>query len=218
MAMLVGSLAFIDLPLLGWGILDIKGFFHHPARLLYCVIIVLLQVVSVIALPHAGLSRGDGKMPIQRQRTALRMVQFLSSAIVVAAPFSDRRGFAALPDTDLCRYAGLGLFTFGFVYMIWATACLGKQFSVQVTVQEDHELVTDGPYRFVRHPRYLGILIWITGLALVFRSWLALVLLAPLSLVLAWRMHDEETLLRNQFQSDWDAYARRTFRLIPFVY
>jgi protein-S-isoprenylcysteine O-methyltransferase Ste14 len=102
--------------------------------------------------------------------------------------------------------------------MHWAVACLDKQFSVQVTIQEDHRLVTDGPYRYLRHPRYAGVIMVFLGISLVFRSWLALPLVGTLALVLIWRIQDEEALLRREIGSDWEAYSKTTWRLIPFVF
>lgn len=102
--------------------------------------------------------------------------------------------------------------------MNWSEASLGKQFSIQVTVQENHQLVTDGPYRFLRHPRYLGIIMFNLGIALVYRSWMAMILVAALTLVLLWRIHDEESLMHQEFGADWDVYARKSWHLIPFVY
>jgi len=102
--------------------------------------------------------------------------------------------------------------------MNWAEASLGKQFSVQVTLQDGHRLVTDGLYRYLRHRRYLGIIGFNVGIALVFHSWLALVFVAGLVLVLLWRIHDEELLMRQAFGVEWETYTRRSWRLIPFVY
>jgi protein-S-isoprenylcysteine O-methyltransferase Ste14 len=65
---------------------------------------------------------------------------------------------------------------------------LRKQFSVQVTIQENHQLVTGGLYRYLRHPRYLGILVFNLGIALVFRSRLGLALVAALGGVLLVRV------------------------------
>jgi protein-S-isoprenylcysteine O-methyltransferase Ste14 len=65
--------------------------------------------------------------------------------------------------------------------------------------------VTGGPYRY---PRYLGIIVFTTGISLVFRSWLALI----------WRIRDEEALMQRSFGKDWEAYSRRSWRLIPLVY
>jgi protein-S-isoprenylcysteine O-methyltransferase Ste14 len=99
-----------------------------------------------------------------------------------------------------------------------AEATLGKQFSVQVTIQEGHRLITDGLYRTLRHPRYLGIVTYNLGVSLVFHSWLGLVLAGALALVLLWRIGDEEALMHKAFGAEWEAYARRSWRVIPFVY
>jgi len=53
---------------------------------------------------------------------------------------------------------------------------------------------------------------------LVYRSWLGLILVTVLAGVLAWRIHDEEELMHSEFGTTWEAYARRTWRLVPFVY
>jgi protein-S-isoprenylcysteine O-methyltransferase Ste14 len=215
---LVGVVIFLGLPLVGWGIRDAQGFIDHPARLSYVVLVVLLNVFIVIKFPGAGRDAGKGKKIVQRQRLAVVLLQVISLAIVIAAPYCDRRGIAVLGGFDAVRYLGLGMFSFGLVAMQWAEASLGKQFSVQVTIQEGHRLVTDGPYRCLRHPRYLGVTIFTLGISLVFRSWLAMILVAALALVLIWRIHDEEALMRQEFGTDWEAYSQKSWRLIPFVY
>jgi protein-S-isoprenylcysteine O-methyltransferase Ste14 len=217
-ALLIGIVIFSGLPLIGWGIKDAEGFISHPARLLYVVISCLLQVLVVVFIPGAGLSRGDGKMVVQRRRFVLLLLQVIPLVIVISAPYSDRHGFGVLRQAEAVRYLGLGLFSVGCAAMHWAVACLDKQFSVQVTIQEDHRLVTDGPYRYLRHPRYAGVIMVFLGISLVFRSWLALPLVGTLALVLIWRIQDEEALLRREIGSDWEAYSKTTWRLIPFVF
>jgi protein-S-isoprenylcysteine O-methyltransferase Ste14 len=64
----------------------------------------------------------------------------------------------------------------------------------------------------------LGIILFTMGISLVYRSWLALILVAALTLVLIWRIYDEEALLHQEFGTDWEAYSQRSWRLIPFVY
>jgi protein-S-isoprenylcysteine O-methyltransferase Ste14 len=216
--LLVGIAIFVGLPLVGWGLGDIPSFFSKPARLTYVVLVIVLQLLVVIRMPSVGRNRGPGTRTIRRQQVAVLLLQVLSLAIVLVAPFSDRGGIAVLAGLELLRYLGLVLFALGFVTVSWAESSLGKQFSVQVTVQEDHVLVTGGPYRHLRHPRYLGILVFNMGFSLIFRSWLALILVAALTLVLLWRIHDEEEFMHETFGSDWVAYTRRSSRLIPFLY
>ncbi|MBN1202080.1 MAG: isoprenylcysteine carboxylmethyltransferase family protein [Anaerolineae bacterium] len=217
-ALLIGIVIFIGLPLVGWGVEDVRGFFDHPARLSYVGLVLLLQVLTVIRLPAAGRSRGTGKKTGQRRNLDLVLIQVLSLAVVIAAPYSDRREIAVLGAGEIIRYLGLGMLALGFVTMHWAEVSLDRQFSIEVTIQENHKLVTGGPYRYLRHPRYLGIIIFTAGIALIYRSWAALILAAMLTLVLVWRIHAEEKLLHETFGADWEDYSRRSWRIIPFVY
>lgn len=209
---------FAGLALLGWGVQDMQSFIVHPARFGYIVLVALLQLFIVIKIPEVGRNRGNGKKIVAWQRLAVLLMQLISLAIVIVAPYSDRRAIAVLNEMAMVRYIGLVLFTLGFIMMHWAEASLGKQFSVYVTIQEDHKLVTDGPFRYLRHPRYLGIILFTTGISLVFRSWLALILVTVLTLVLLWRIYDEEALMHQEFGTDWETYCQRSWRLIPFVY
>jgi len=213
-----GIVIFAGLPLLGWGVNDLWGFISDPVRLGYIVIVVLLQLFIVIKLPEVGSNRAKGKKIVRGQRLAVLLLQVLSLAIVIAAPYCDRRNIAVMGQAEIVRYIGLVLFAIGFIGTTWAEASLGKQFSVQVEIQDSHKLVTDGPYRYLRHPRYLGIMLFTIGNSLIFRSWLALILVAALALVLIWRIQDEEALMHQQFGFEWEAYSQRSWRLIPFVY
>jgi protein-S-isoprenylcysteine O-methyltransferase Ste14 len=216
--LLVGLFIFVGIPLLAWGVGDLAGFFAHPARATFVVVTALLQVVIVLAVPDAGRGTGDGVKPVARQRVALALLQLIPLAIVALAPWGDRRGVGVLAQHDVVRWAGVALYVLALGGMEWAEASLGRQFSVQVMVQEGHRLVTGGPYRYLRHPRYLGILGFAAGYALVFRSWLGLALAVPLLVVLLWRIHDEEALMGREFGDEWAAYRARSWRLVPFVF
>jgi protein-S-isoprenylcysteine O-methyltransferase Ste14 len=106
----------------------------------------------------------------------------------------------------------------GFIVMNWAEIALGKFFSVQVTLQKNHRLITEGIYKHVRNPRYLGIITSNIGVSLVFRSWPALLLTGLLVVVLLWRIHDEEKLMGREFGGSWEAYKKRSRRLAQFIY
>ena len=215
---LVGVLLFVGLPLLGWGLADIPGFLANPARLAYVIIASLIQAVLVIIWPEVGRQGQAGTQVVRQQRIVVVLMQMLTLAIIILAPFCDRRGIAVFGDHAYLRYLGLVLITLGFIGMNWAAAALGKQFSVQVTLQQDHQLVTSGPYRYLRHPRYACILLYNLGLALLFRSWLALLLVGLLAGVLLWRIHDEETFMHQAFGAEWESYSKRSWRLIPWIY
>jgi protein-S-isoprenylcysteine O-methyltransferase Ste14 len=215
---LIGATLFIGLPLLGWGIFDIAGFFSQPTRLIYVFMVVVLNAFAVIGFPHMGQRGGETKTKVQRQKWAILMLQILSLSIVFVGPFCDRRGIAVIADCSLVRYIGLSAYFIGFIIMVWAEAYLGRQFSLEVSIQEGHRLITDGIYSHLRHPRYLGITIFSAGLALLFRSWISVILAVVTLMVLLWRIGDEEAMMHEEFGADWECYVNRSKKLIPFVY
>lgn len=218
MNLLLGLLLFVGLPIVGWGISDIAGFFRQPARLYYVISFVTVQIVLVILIPGIGQNRGEGHKTVGRQRIAVLFLQLIPLALVIIAPWSDHQEIATIGASVYTRYLGLVLFLIGFVGMHWAEAVIDRQFSVQVTIQDNHQLITHGPYRFIRHPRYLGILLFTSGIALIFRSWIGLLLSGVLLIVLFWRIHDEESLMQQEFGIAWENYTSKSWRMIPFVY
>lgn len=90
LTLLIGVVIFVGLPLLGWGLTDIQGFAADPARFGYIVLVVLLQVFVAIKFPGVGRSGGDGKKLVHRQRLAIFLLQVISLAMVIAAPYCDR--------------------------------------------------------------------------------------------------------------------------------
>ncbi|MFI5165268.1 MAG: methyltransferase family protein [Thermoanaerobaculales bacterium] len=215
---LIGIVIFVGLPVIAWGLGDLAGFLAEPARVGYVALVLLLNTIIGIRMPEVGKKRDTPRRIVPRQRVAVALLQALSLAIVIVAPYADRRGIAVLGGAEALRYVGLAMYALGLILMHWTQTYLGKQFSVQVAVQDGHRLVTDGPYRFLRHPRYLGIIVFSKGIALVFRSWLALIFVVAIACVLLWRIHDEEALMREEFGAAWDSYCRRSWRLVPFVY
>jgi protein-S-isoprenylcysteine O-methyltransferase Ste14 len=131
--------------------------------------------------------------------------------------YTDRRDIGTI-DGDAVRYLGLALFVVGSVLRVGAVFVLGRRFSGLVAIQEDHELVTGGLYRVIRHPSYLGLLLGLFGWALVFRSAIGVLVSLLLLPPLVARMNSEEALLESEFGERYSDYRRRTWRLLPFLY
>ncbi len=118
----------------------------------------------------------------------------------------------------ILRLIGVGLFALGMAGTTWAEAALGRLFSTEVTIQKEHTLITSGPFRLIRHPRYLGIILLNLGLSLTFRSWVTVVLTALFVGFLLWRISDEEKLMAETFGDRWSEYRKKTWRLIPYLF
>ena len=105
----------------------------------------------------------------------------------------------------------------GMAILISARQHLGRNWSQTVSAKEGHELVTSGPYRYVRHPMYAGGLVAAIGSAIVGGgAWIFLTVI--LGALFLWRVGAEDKLLAQQFPNEYPEYKKRTKALIPLVW
>jgi protein-S-isoprenylcysteine O-methyltransferase Ste14 len=205
------TVGFLALAARGWG--GWGPFLAHPARLGAALAALLLTVVATFS----GFSLSRGRRDDPRDQWLFLPFLLLFALVGWMPAFADRRDLLTL-DGDALRYVGLTVFVGGGVLRIWPMFVLGRRFSAFVAIQERHELVTDGVYRLVRHPSYLGGLVSLIGWILVFRGGGVLLLMVPLVWLTVARVKAEETLLASEFGGAYAAYRCRTWRLVPFVY
>ncbi|RXR06031.1 methyltransferase family protein [Pseudoxanthomonas composti] len=116
-------------------------------------------------------------------------------------------------------WTGTALVAGGLAFRLWAIAVLGRQFTVDVGIQPGHALITAGPYRWLRHPSYTGVLACFYGLGLGLGSWTSLGVIAlAATAAFARRMRVEEAVLAQAFGAAWEAHARRTWKVLPGVW
>jgi protein-S-isoprenylcysteine O-methyltransferase Ste14 len=215
---IIGALLLTGMPLFFWGLDDIPGYFANSQRTAYAGMMVILTLLVTIFVPNEGRGVGEGEKLAVRQKAAILFLQISSMLTEIIPPICDRNNFLVTPDNPIIRNLGLLFTCVGYLFMNWSIMVLGKQFSINVTIQKDHELITKGPYRVIRHPRYLGIILFLLGISMVFRSWLSIILVLLTVMVLIWRISDEEKLMHDEFAGRWDEYRRKTWRLVPFLY
>jgi len=122
-----------------------------------------------------------------------------------------------LPATRLVFFVGLALVLAGLLFTVWARVFLGRNWSGIVTLKQDHELVRGGPYRWVRHPIYSGLLLAIAGSAVVRGEWRGLLALV-IAIAALWRkLRLEERWLGEAFGDEYAKYRAEVAALIPFV-
>ena len=106
----------------------------------------------------------------------------------------------------------------GLVFAIWAREHLGRNWSSSVTIKQGHELITTGPYAWVRHPIYTGILTGLLGTAIALsqvRGFIAFVLIFLMYWV---KLRLEEQWMRAEFGETYAAYAHQTTALVPYLF
>ncbi|MDD2676812.1 MAG: isoprenylcysteine carboxylmethyltransferase family protein [Methylacidiphilaceae bacterium] len=207
----LSTLAYLALPILPFG--GIRPFLANPARAALALTTLLLAGVSLF-------SRGN-LSPGEREDRGNRWVLLAFGVIGVLDGFlpalCDRGNFWRM-DGEGIRWVGVVLNAGGGALRLWPVFVLGQRFSGLVAIQPGHTLVTSGPYRFVRHPSYLGLLVYVLGWGLAFGSWAGVILAGLFLPPLLARIAAEERLLRSQFGAEYDAYRARTSRLIPGIY
>jgi protein-S-isoprenylcysteine O-methyltransferase Ste14 len=104
------------------------------------------------------------------------------------------------------------------VVILGARAALGASWSFAPKASEATGLATSGPYAWVRHPIYLGMILMFFGTAVAFANWLAVLLVLLLILpTLVWRARVEERLLAQVFGDQYAAYRLRTKMIVPYL-
>jgi protein-S-isoprenylcysteine O-methyltransferase Ste14 len=102
---------------------------------------------------------------------------------------------------------------------LWASKTLGDYWSPHIEIKENHKLIKDGPYKYIRHPAYLGTIIDIIAVALFLNSYytLLLILLIRFSMVLI-RIKIEEKILTDYFGEEYINYKKTTWALVPKIF
>jgi protein-S-isoprenylcysteine O-methyltransferase Ste14 len=195
-----------------WG--DWRGYLQSPARW-GTLLATALYRAGIIASLNAGWS--TGRREDRHNRWIMLPLVGCAAVLLVASPFCDRRGLWVL-DGDPVRYAGLALSWLGTWLRLAAIFALRHRFSALVAIQDQHDLITTGPYSLIRHPAYLGGMGILLGWALTFRSLVGVIAFAAMFALLVVRMNSEEALLTSHFGEEYTSYMRRTKRLIPFLY
>lgn len=164
-----------------------------------------------------GFNLTAGDVEVKRQRAMVWGSCVVYVLYIACAVLCRRIHFGAL-DTWWWRLSGLLLFWLGSGIRLWAVATLGRFHSGFVTIQPEHTLIRSGLYKWLRHPSYLGALIALAGIPMIFASWFPLLAMPGFIVCIRWRINDEEKMLAEQFPEEFETYKRETWRMIPHVY
>ncbi len=168
----------------------------------------------VMALNVKAAAQSEGLVSRLSHLGPLVVAGALLAAPRLPVPVLDER---FVPPTLWPPTLGAALTFAGLVFCVWARVVLAREWSDFVQVKHGHELVVDGPYRWVRHPIYSGLLLMFAGTALAIGEWRG-VLAVAIAAAAFWRkLRLEEAVMRGQFGDAYDRYAGRTRALVPFV-
>jgi protein-S-isoprenylcysteine O-methyltransferase Ste14 len=119
---------------------------------------------------------------------------------------------------SILNIVGLLLFIIGFSIELAGQITLRRSYSSTLVIKDDHQLVTHGIYRFIRHPMYLGVIMVAVGIAAYSLSLGGIVIMLALVPIFLIRIKIEEKLLTDEFGDSYLSYKKSTRKLIPFLY
>jgi protein-S-isoprenylcysteine O-methyltransferase Ste14 len=201
-------------------------FTELAAGIAFVAALVIFAVVQVAS--SLGTFRGGGWWKHRKERTdrGSLLVVIVSGGfgVAIAAILATKVQLGTIaPGDPVIRWivfvAGLVAIVGGSALREWAVITLGASFTFDVRVASDQRVVTNGPYRFVRHPSYTGLVLSYTGLGLAFGNWLCLAVLVILPTAgLAYRIGVEEAALRGKLGSAYEKFAAGRKRLVPGIW
>ena len=182
--------------------------------------VILMRMYFAIRVRQAKERVMPDRQAIEREGRgmfATRVVMFflLLAWLVLYAIYPPWMMALAAPFPDWLRWAGFALGLASLALWIWTQVALGKQWSPQLQLRQEHHVITSGPYARIRHPLYTAMIGYGTALALVSANWV-FILFAILAIAgMAARVPREEKMMIEEFGEEYIAYMQRTGRFFP---
>jgi protein-S-isoprenylcysteine O-methyltransferase Ste14 len=186
--------------------------------------LVTLGVLLLGDLVAVRLASGGGQLvprATDQDRGTYLLIQATTLAGLVLAIVAPQAwpGLRVPGPVGLLIAVGLAIGWSGIALRVWSVLTLGRSFQRVVTVADDQAVVSSGPYRFVRHPSYTGVLLGFLGVGVLIANWGSVVALAVLPTIgYVRRIRVEEEALRGSLGDDYAVYARGKARLVPGIW
>lgn len=169
--------------------------------------------------------RADTGEPIARREEGLflmlsiRLVAAVAAAGLLAYLISPAwMAWASFPLPSWARWCGTAIGAANVLFSWWVYHSLGKNITDSVVTRREHQLVTVGPYRFVRHPFYLVLVFYVAAASLMAASWFFAFTGGTVFLLLALRTRTEEAMLVLRFGDKYRDYQRCTGKFVPRLF
>ncbi len=182
--------------------------------------VLAMRIYSALKVRQAGEQIMPDRKAVEREGGGLFAVRVVAGVLlgiwlVIYAVNPVWTRVLDIPFPDWLRWAGFALGFASLGVWIWTQVALGKQWSPQLQLRKEHQLVTTGPYSRVRHPLYSAMLGYGVGLAFVAANWVFVALVLVMIIWLPPRVAREEQMMIEKFGDEYKAYMHRTGRFFP---
>jgi protein-S-isoprenylcysteine O-methyltransferase Ste14 len=188
-------------------------------EILILIIASAIWIFAEVYLVLRDNTRGKGKTTIDRRTRNYNFISLIiaisSAAIISWIPLFqfNRRG------TSIVFWLGVIIICLGLFLRYWSIHILGKYFSTTVELEKSQKIVQKGPYKWIRHPSYSGIILFCIGYGLAVQNWLSLIIAVSLpTIALLYRIKIEEETLVKGVGTEYEVYQKKTKKLIPGIW
>jgi protein-S-isoprenylcysteine O-methyltransferase Ste14 len=163
-----------------------------------------------------------GVKRVVRQESALSRAAHFVPLVVAAVLLSVKSvpgwlGTRWIESGWVVFFVGVTLVIAGLLFSVWARIVLGDNWSASVTLKQHHEIVRTGPYRWIRHPIYTGLVLAFLGSAVARGEWRGMLAFVIVVIALWRKLRLEERWLEEFFGADYANYRQSSWALVPFV-
>jgi len=187
------------------------------------VLIGLYSLFSVIRIEYYRRARKANYKTVieEKRRYAIWLSVFICYEVFtffIYVLFPEVLTWGALPLPAWLRFAGAVLGIIALIWFVWIHHTLGNNLSARVRIKDSQYLVTDGPYRWVRHPMYTAFYILHIAAFLLTANWfIGVTWIAGLTAIIFLRVSREEAMLIARFGEAYSSYAENTGRFLPRI-
>ena len=191
--------------------------FDSIIKTIYLIEFVLITIVrSIHTSPYRRLAMAKDK----KSTSDLILLAFagISMILPLIYLFSSWLDFADYSLPEWLGWVGAVLFAVG-IWLLWRShAALGRNWTPTLGFRDDHQLVTDGVFKYIRHPMYAAHVLWAIANVLMLPNWLAgYAFLVASVLQYTSRVNTEEQMMIEQFGEQYENYMKKTGRFIPRI-
>ena len=190
-----------------------------------CTTLLAYVLLALFFVTEGRLRQGSEAKRLdsrESDRASTRLIGAYFGVALLAlllAPLLNLIPRGRLGHPSLTGWAGIVIMVGGIALRWWANQTLGAYYTRTLRITQGQRIVQDGPYRVIRHPGYLGIMLMWGGAALATVNWItALIVVVGGVAVFSYRIRSEEAMMAEAFGERYTAYEDRTWRLVPFIF
>lgn len=184
----------------------------------YKILTLMASCIIMLLWANPPINFSEGKQKKSSDKGTMLLI-FILSYVAILTPILEWAYFKTDNGWTTMTTVGFILIIGGLWFRIWSLQILGKYFTGTVKQVEGHQLVTSGPYKWLRHPSYLGSWITFLGCAVFLEAWVGMFITAlAMGIAYYFRIRVEEKFLINAFGQDYRNYQKCSYRLVPYVW